>query len=180
MLRTILIYGVIAGVLTAAPLFAYVLFQGAEIAANSQIVGYAIMLVALSLVFVAVKNYRDKVRGGIIKFLPAFLIGLGVSAVASVVYVIGWEIVLATTNFAFIEHYSASLLESARASGATEAELQQKAAEIAHFSDQYRNPLFRLPLTFIEIFPVGLVVSLISAALLRNSRFLPARASPAA
>jgi hypothetical protein len=46
---------------------------------------------------------------------------------------------------------------------------------MAEFRQQYANPLFRLPVTFIEIFPVGLVVSLISAALLRNSRFLPAQ-----
>ncbi len=180
MLRTISIYGLIAGILTAAPLFSFIVFQGHEVSSSSQIVGYSIMLVALSLVFVAVKNHRDKVGGGIIKFLPAFLMGLGISAVAGVVYVIGWEIVLAATDFAFIEDYSTALLNEARAGGASEAVLQQKAAEIAHFSEQYRNPLFRMPLTFIEIFPVGLVVSLISAALLRNSRFLPARASPAA
>lgn len=180
MLRTISLYGVIAGILTAVPLFGYILIQGAEISSSSQIVGYAIMLVALSLVFVAVKNYRDKVRGGVIKFLPAFLMGLGISAVAGVVYVIGWEIVLAVTNYTFIEHYTASLLESERARGAMQAELDQIAAEMAHFAEQYRNPLFRMPLTFIEIFPVGLIVSLISAALLRNSRFLPARPSPAA
>lgn len=40
---------------------------------------------------------------------------------------------------------------------------------------QYANPLFRLPMVFAEIFPVGVLVSLISAALLRNRRFLPAR-----
>ena len=48
------------------------------------------------------------------------------------------------------------------------------------FVEQYRNPLFRLPMTFIEIFPVGVIVSLATAALLRNSRFLPARKLPAA
>jgi len=30
-------------------------------------------------------------------------------------------------------------------------------------------------MTFIEIFPVGVLVSLVSAGLLRNSRFLPVR-----
>ncbi len=43
------------------------------------------------------------------------------------------------------------------------------------FKAQYANPLFRLPMTFIEIFPVGVLVSLISAAILRNPRVLPAR-----
>jgi NADH:ubiquinone oxidoreductase subunit K len=176
MLRPILIFGVIAGVLTAAPLFSFVVFEGAGIGENSQLVGYSIMLAALSLIFVALKTYRDRVQGGVIKFLPAFLMGLGISAVAGVIYVIGWEITLSLTNYAFIEDYSASLLEAARAKGASAAELEAKAAEVAHFAREYRNPLFRLPLTFIEIFPVGLIVSLVSALLLRNSRFLPARA----
>ena len=56
-------------------------------------------------------------------------------------------------------------------------EFQQIAARMAEFQEQYANPFFRLPVTFIEIFPVGVVISLISAALLRNSRFLPARAA---
>ncbi len=112
-----------------------------------------------------------------IKFLPAFLMGLGISAVAGLIYVIGWEITLALTDYAFIEHYSASLLEAERVKGASAAELERTAAEIANFGEQYRNPFFRLPMTFIEIFPVGLIVSLISALLLRNARFLPARAA---
>jgi hypothetical protein len=44
------------------------------------------------------------------------------------------------------------------------------------FKRQYANPLFRLPMTFAEIFPVGVLVSLVSAAILRNPRVLPARA----
>lgn len=175
MLRPILIFEIIAGLLTAAPLFSFIVFQGAGVGENSQLIGYGIMLVALSLIFVAVKSYRDKAQGGVIKFLPAFLMGLGISAVAGFIYVIGWEITLAMTNYAFIENYSASLLEAARAGGASSAELEAKAAEIAHFAQEYRNPLFRLPITFIEIFPVGLLVSLLSALLLRNHRFLPAR-----
>jgi hypothetical protein len=44
------------------------------------------------------------------------------------------------------------------------------------FKLQYANPMIRMPMTFAEIFPVGLLVSLVSAGLLRNPRFLPARA----
>jgi hypothetical protein len=39
----------------------------------------------------------------------------------------------------------------------------------------YRNPLIRMPMTFLEIFPVGLLISLISAAVLKNPRVLPAK-----
>lgn len=176
MFRTILTYGVIAGALVAVPMFSHLLLSGGHVGDSSLFIGYAIMLAALSLIFVGTKRYRDKALGGVIKFLPAFLMGLGISAVAGVIYVVGWEITLALTDYAFIEQYAASMLEAERAGGASPAELEAKAAEIAQFARDYRNPLLRLPMTFIEIFPVGLVISLISAALLRNSRFLPARA----
>lgn len=40
---------------------------------------------------------------------------------------------------------------------------------------QYANPPFPIRMTFIEILPVGMLVSLMSAGLLRNPRCLPAR-----
>jgi hypothetical protein len=58
------------------------------------------------------------------------------------------------------------------------AQLEAAAAQAADFARMYRNPLYRMAFTFIEIFPVGILVSLISAALLRNARLLPARAQP--
>lgn len=67
------------------------------------------------------------------------------------------------------------LLDAARAGGATELELQTVDAQAADFARMYENPLYRLPITFVEIFPVGVLISLVSAGLLRNSRFLPAR-----
>jgi len=181
MLRTIVIYGLAAGFIVAGFMalgFAVVGDDG--VPEYGHLVGYLTMIVALSLIFVGVKNWRDKALGGVIKFLPAFLIGLGISAVAGVIYVIGWEITLAVTNNAFMNQYVEAAIEAERAKGVTGAELDAFIAQMRGFQEQYRDPLFRLPITFIEIFPVGVVISLISAALLRNSRFLPARASPAA
>jgi hypothetical protein len=178
MSRIILIFGTVAGLVVAVPMCLLVANAEPGSAATSHFTGYLIMLLALSLVFVGVKRLRDRELGGVIRFVPALLAGLGISAVAGVIYVIGWEITLAVTDFAFIDSYSNAAIEAARAKGASAAEVQAVAAKMDEFRRQYANPLFRLPVTFIEIFPVGLVVSLISAALLRNSRFLPARALP--
>jgi NADH:ubiquinone oxidoreductase subunit K len=180
MLRFILPYGLAAGLIVAVPMFAMLLLNpDPKAMTTSQLFGFGLMAVALSLIFFGVKQYRDKVQGGVIKFVPALLVGLGISAVAGLVYVIGWEITLQATNFSFIESYSAGMLENARAKGASAAEIEKMAADMARFREQYANPLFRLPITFIEIFPVGLVISLITAALLRNPRLLPARQAAA-
>ena len=84
---------------------------------------------------------------------------------------------MAFSKYVFIAAYSKFILDDARAHGAGPAQLEQAAAQAADFARLYRNPLYRMSFTFIEIFPVGLLVSLISAALLRNSRFLAARSA---
>jgi hypothetical protein len=175
MSRIILIFGAAAGLIVAVPMCLLVANAEPGSAATSHLTGYLIMLLALSLVFFGVKRLRDRELGGAIRFAPALLAGLGISAVAGVIYVIGWEITLAVTDFAFIDSYSNAAVEAARAKGASAADVEAVIAQMEEFRRQYANPFFRLPVTFIEIFPVGLLVSLISAALLRNSRFLPAR-----
>jgi hypothetical protein len=177
MLRTILTYGIIGGLVVAIPMFTLLAIRGEDDSwSSSQLFGYALMILALSMVFVGVKSYRDKVKGGVIKFLPAFLVGLGISGVAALIYVIGWEVTLYLTNYTFASEYTASALAAAQAKGVSPAELEAMRTQYAEFERMYANPLFRLPMTFIEIFPVGLIISLIAAALLRNPRFFPARA----
>jgi len=176
--RVILKFGLAAGLIVAIPMCLMVANSEPGSAAQSQIAGYLIMLLALSLVFFGVKRLRDREFGGVIRFMPALLAGLGISAVASVIYVIGWEITLALTDFAFIDSYSSAAVEAARAKGASPDEIEAVIAKMSEFRRQYLNPYLRLPITFIEIFPVGVLVSLISAALLRNDRFLPVRPAP--
>lgn len=177
MLRTILIFGVIAGLIVALPMFSLLALGEPGSTGHSMVTGYLIMLVALSLIFVAVKRFRDRALGGVIRFLPALLMGLGISAVAGVIYVIGWEFTLAATDYAFIDQYTTGAIESARAKGASTAEIARVTVEMEAMKVSYANPLFRLPMTFVEIFPVGVVISLITAALLRNSRFMPMRSA---
>ncbi|MFZ5671025.1 MAG: DUF4199 domain-containing protein [Pseudomonadota bacterium] len=173
MLRTILFFGAIAGVIVIAPMSVMAVNTDHGSLTRSMIVGFAIMIAAFSLIFVGVKRFRDHARGGVIRFLPAFLMGLGISAVASLIYVIGWEITLAATDMNFMESYSAAVIAEAKARGASGAELAALARKLAKSTADYANPLYRMPVTFTEIFPVGFIISLISAALLCNRRFLP-------
>jgi hypothetical protein len=174
--RLIVLYGLIGGLIVAVPMNWQMLTLEPGDPLPGMLVGYLTMIVALTTVFLGVKQYRDKALGGVIRFGPALLVGLGISAVASLIYVLAWEISLAYGNVDFVELYARSMLDAARARGATEAELQQVVANGESFARLYANPLYRMSITFIEIFPVGLLISLISAAVLRNSRVLPARA----
>jgi hypothetical protein len=176
MLRTILKYGVISGVIVAVPMFVgYMVMDGHPPIALSMAIGYATMLLALSMVFIGVKRQRDTAGGGVIRFWPALGMGLAISAIAGVFYVGTWELTQAINGHDFVASYTAAMIAEKQAQGAGAAEIQALRTQMAQFAVQYADPLYRLPMTFVEIFPVGVLVSLVSAALLRNSRFLPAR-----
>ena len=174
--RLALAYGLPAGAVPILVIMAGTLLgDGDHSGGGSHLFGYLIMLVALSLVFLGVKSHRDGELGGVISFRTGVVVGLAISAVAGVAYMFLWEIYLALTDYSFISDYTAGLVEAKRAAGADEAEIAKLVADMAVMEDRYANPLFRLPMTFIEIFPVGLIVTIVSALLLRNDRFLPAR-----
>lgn len=176
MLRKILSYGVIAGLVVAVPFVGLmVVWKGPSGGHASEILGYTVMLVALSAVFVAIKRHRDRDLGGVIGFWPALALGLGISFIAGVFYVLAWEAVLAVTHLDFAGSYAKILIAQKKAEGVTGEALAKFTAEMERYKIEYANPLYRLPMTFAEIFPVGVLVSVVSAGLLCNRRFLPAR-----
>lgn len=170
MLRYSLIYGTISGVIIIAMI---VLTMVTGVANDSVVLGYLIMLVVLSLIFVGVKRYRDIEQGGVIRFLPALGLGLGIAVVAGVAYVIAWETYVAVSGSNYIEAYTARAIAELRAGNAPDAAAQ--IAQLEAMRDDYRNPLYRFGMTFMEMFPVGVLVAVVSAAVLHNPRVLPAR-----
>jgi len=126
--------------------------------------GFLVMFIAFSSIFVAVKQYRDDTLGGVMRFGTGFLVGLGITLVASIVYVLVWELYLAMTDYAYIDTFIEGMREGGYSNADAEAMVQQ-----------YSNLMFRLPMTFVEIFPIGFLVSLISAFILKDSKKLPAQ-----
>ena len=163
--RTVLTAGIVAGLIAGivGSLLALTLSHTLPLAAGMAI-GYLTMLLAFSTIVVAVKRRRDAT--GVIGFWPALGTGLAITLVASVVYACCWEIALAAMGGpdAFIDGYLASLRANSTDPAALAAQLRDAEAMRA----SYRNPLFRLPITMSEIAPVGVLVSLVTAALLRR------------
>jgi len=175
MLKLCLSYGTIAGLLVGVPLSIFTITGTSDHGSSGMLIGYLTMLIALSTIFLAIKRYRDKTLGGVIRFWQGLVIGLGISLVAGVFYVAAWEAACAIAHLDFAESYAKAQIARQAAAGASEEQLQRLTAKMDAFRRNYANPLYRLPMTFAEIFPVGVLVSLICAGLLRNRRFLPAR-----
>lgn len=171
MKKIVLVFGLISGLVVSLTMAISMLTVNnnpeIELGNTSLIVGYLSMLVAFSLIYVAVKNFRDKQNNGLISFGKAFLMGLYICLIASTMYVIVWAFIYNVYMPDFMDKYSEQMLKAARASG-TPAEIQEKTAEMAKYKELYKSPFFFTLMTYAEIIPVGLLVSLITALLLKK------------
>src|ERR1700748_2883027 len=127
MSKNIIIYGLIAGIIVSALMLLNVNYlshcNGNLDYDTSMLVGYASMLLAFSLVFVGIRNYRDKYNGGVISFGKAFKIGILIVLIASTIYVVAWMIDYFFFIPDFMDKYSTHEIDKLRASGASLAEI---------------------------------------------------------
>lgn len=170
----VLKYGLLGGVIVAL-----ILCTGTIYCINSgkfegsMVLGYASMILAFSFIFVAVKQVRDKQDGGIISFGKAFKVAMLVTLVTSTVYVIVWLVCYYCFVPDFMEQYTTHMMAKARSEGLNAAELSKKSAQMKEYTEMYKNPLFVILFTYIEILPVGLLVSLAAAFILKRKKEVP-------
>jgi zinc transporter ZupT len=177
MKKVILIYGLIAGTIVAAMMLITMPMynSGTLNMDNGELVGYTTMVIALSMVFFGIKSYRDNHANGSISFGKGFKVGILITLIASAMYGLAWEISYSKIGEDFTKKMTEKYYEDMKADGASEEELQKAKEQWESFSEMYKNPVVRFAFTvFVEIFPVGLVITLISAAVLRKKEFLPA------
>lgn len=176
MKRTILTYGLIAGAIIGGMLLITMpLYNSGTLNFdNGELLGYSTMTIAFALIFFGIKSYRDKEQGGQITFGKAVKVGLLITLVACVVYALCWEIAYSQYGEQFTQEMVNHTMEKMKADGASEAELASKRTEWENFSEMYKNPVVRFSITLLEPSPVAILLTLISAALLRRKDFLPA------
>ncbi|GAA0543642.1 putative membrane protein [Rhizomicrobium palustre] len=174
MIRIILVFGALSGLVLIASL-GLTMFLHDHAVKFPEWMGYVIMLAALSLIFVGVKRYRDQVKGGVMRFVDGAKVGLGIAAIASITYVLAWEVYLWLTDYRFFPNYMQSVIAAKKAAGISAADLAKLTASLQAMAESYTHPLSRMAITLTEIAPLALIVALISAAVLRFHRILPAR-----
>ena len=165
MKRIVWTFGLIAGAIMAAVMFITVPFAE-QIAGKGEVIGYTTMILAFVMVYFGIRSYRDNVAGGAIGLGRAFKVGILITLVASACYVVAWQVVYRTMMPNYADLYANRSIEKARAAGATEAQIEAKKLEMAKFAEMYQNPLVNVSLTFLEVFPVGAVLVLLSAGAL--------------
>jgi len=169
MKKNVLVFGVISGLIAAVTMLISM-----EVVINnpkyhgSMWVGYGSMIVAFSLIFVVIKNLRDKFNNGFISFGKAFKTGLLIALIGSTMYVIAWMVDYYCFHPDFMQLYTNSVLSKAKEAGADAAELARQQAQMASYTQMYKNPVMLMVLTYMEILPVGIVIALIAALILKR------------
>jgi len=173
MRKVTLTYGLMAGaIISVLMLLAMILWEnGAIDFDNSALIGYGSMIIALSMIFFGIKSYRDNYQNGTIKFVKGLQVGALITLIASLMYAASWETFYQTIpeiKATFMDKYAEHSLNKMKANGASPAEIEQKAKEMAGMAEMYKNPVIRFGFTMLEILPVGIAITLICAAALRR------------
>ena len=170
MKKTILVYGLISGGISAALMLGSALYMRDRPANfdGAEIFGYASIILSTLFIFLGVRAYREQREGQQFSFGKAFQVGLYITLISCAIYVLTWMILSGTIMSDFMDKYAAYSLQKMQESGATMEEITQKTAEMDRYKELYKNPLTKAAVTFLEPFPIGLLVTLISAAILRR------------
>ena len=168
MKKTVLTFGLISGAISSLLMVATVPFAHRIGFNKALVVGYTTIVLSFLLVFFGIRSYRDNVGNGQITFKKAFAVGICITLISCIFYVVTWEILYFNFMHDFMDNYGADTIEKLKASGASAAAIQVQVQHLKKLKEQYENPLFNSLMTFIEPFPVGLAITLISAAVLRK------------
>jgi len=174
MKKTVLVFGLISGCLSAAMMLATVPFMHKIPPAKAYLIGYTTIVLAGLLVYFGIRSYRDNFSGGKLTFARGFAVGILITLLSNCFYVATWEFVYHKFMPDFAEKYSAQMVEHAKASGASQEKIAETIRQAEDFQRNYHNPIYVIGMTFLEVFPVFLLITLISAAILRRKTPLPA------
>jgi hypothetical protein len=168
MKKTVLTFGLISGAILAANMLATIPFVDKIGWDKGAILGYTVIVLSALMVFFGVRSYRENVGGGRLTFGRGLAVGILIALISSLCYVGTWEIVYYKLMPDFGEKYSAHMVEKAKASGASPEKVEETARKARDFKVMYDKPVNNVALTFMEVFPIGLVMTLVSAGILRK------------
>jgi amino acid transporter len=169
MKKVVWTYGLISGGIAAVLMFITGLsLRNQSNFANSELFGYAGIVLSMMFVYFGLRAYRDQQPGSPLTFAKALQVSGLIALISCVCYVAAWMVVYHTMMPDFMEKFTQYTLDKMKQNGATEAQLQQTTADMAYYKELYKNPLIAAAITFIEPLPVGLLVSLVSSWILKR------------
>ena len=179
MKKIVLTFGLIAGVIISLLMNASLLLANKIGSGHSMLLGYTIMVASFLLIYFGIRSYRDNNLAGQISFGRAFACGILIALITTVCYVVTWEVLYFNFMPHFMDNYFAAQIHRVQSSGLDPATIAARVAAIESSQQLYQNPLVNMAYTFMEPLPVGLLITLISAAVLRRKTRVEPSTAPA-
>jgi len=167
MKNTVLAFGLLSGALAVAMMLATLPFIRSMELGTSDLIGYSSIAISALVLFFGIRSHRER-AGGQLTFGRGLGVGILITLISSACYMAAFQVVYFKAMPDFGEKFSACMVERARAGGATEREIDETAATAAALKRLYDRPATNAALTFATTFPVGLVMSVFAAAVLRR------------
>ncbi|MYD46712.1 MAG: DUF4199 domain-containing protein [Gammaproteobacteria bacterium] len=173
MFRSVLLLGLIAGLIVAAlTLLVTTVGNPTQPALFLLVIKYVTIAVVVFLFFFGIKSLSVRMRRGIIYVPPGIVVGFGIVALASLIYSMSWEVYYYSTDYQFAREVSQNLVQRAQLEGATAVEIATLMERNAKIVEAFANPFLRIAMAFLQMFVIGAVVSIVGAMLIRNPQFL--------
>ena len=179
MKKIVLTFGLISGLMISVLMGGSLLLADKIGSGHSMALGYTMMVASFLLIYFGIRSYRDNILAGRISFGRALACGLLIALITTVCYVAMWEILYFNFMPHFMDSYFAAQIHKVQASGLDPVTAAARVAAIERSQQLYQNPLVNVAYTFIEPLPVGIIIALISAAILRRKAPVEPTAGPA-
>lgn len=168
MKRTTFLLSLAGGAFVSIFMVIMIKYCNAQHAITNMLITYTAMIIAFSVIFVAVRKARDS-NGGVITFGKAFGIGLTITLITSTIYAAAWLIYSHFFIPDFIDKYTDHLIQQLKASHLPPQELKEKIDQANRDRAFYGSFLGKSIEPYMEILPVGLIVSVIAALTLKRN-----------
>jgi hypothetical protein len=168
MRRAVIIFGSISAAIGIASIVATLPYLDSGNMRKADAFGYATIVLSALIVFFGIRSHREKEGAGRITFGRGLLVGVLITLVSCAGFILAFELVYFWFVPDYGEKYEACMVERARESGGTPAEIDRARSQAAMFRRLFDNPWTNAAVTFATSFPVGLAAAAISAVILRK------------
>jgi hypothetical protein len=162
-------YGLIAGLILTGMVVTMMLMIGeTSNFERGESVRYLFIVSAFSMIYLGIRQYRDKKLGGTISFNIAFRTGLLITIIASTCYAIAWLVYFNFIDESFTERYTTFMIDKIKTGDKTPEEIENEIKLFTVNMADYKKPGVMGLYTFLEIFPIGLVISILCGMLMKR------------
>lgn len=155
MKNSILKNGIVGGVLTSLMMGFVTFYMKTNPEAEPNMIFVILTMIFANLfIILGIINYQKKHTENY-SILKSILVGSLISLIISTIYVGVWLIIYYNFFSDFMEHYAEIVLKRTNPS-----ELSKVTAEMNQMKEWYKSPIMIILLTYMEILPIGILVSL--------------------